>query len=161
MNVSSKTLKWLLRFYPPLFFQRIWVIKFGEDFKWVEVKINKSFININYNKTLFGGTIFSASDPFYAILFDQVLSKKGFKTRVWLKSAHIQYLKPGNSDLHFTVKITDQEIAEAEQKLRIEGKFIKTFPIEIYNKEGVLCALVQNEVYVRNLHVGEQSTVAY
>ena len=79
MNVSPKTLKWLLRFYPPLFFQRIWVVKFGEDFTWVEVKINKSILNINYNKTLFGGTIFSASDPFYAILFDQILQKKGFK----------------------------------------------------------------------------------
>lgn len=161
MNVSPKTLKWILRIYPPLFFQRIWVVNFGDDFKWVEVKINKSIFNINYNKTLFGGTIFSASDPFYAILFDQILQKKGFKTRVWLKSAHIQYLKPGNTDLHFKISIDDKEIAEAEQQLKTEGKFIKTYPIEMYNKDGVLCALVQNEVYVRNLHIGEQPTIAY
>lgn len=161
MNVSPKTLKWILRFYPPLFFQRIWVVKFGEDFKCVEVKINKSFMNINYNKTLFGGTIFSASDPFYAILFDQIFKKKGFKTRVWLKSAHIQYLKPGNTDLHFKITINDSDIAEAQQQLNTEGKFVKTYPIEMYNKEGVLCALVQNEVYLRNLRIGEQPTIAY
>ncbi len=161
MNVNSKTLKWLLRFYPPLFFQRIWVIKFADDFRWVKVKINKSLLNINYNRTLFGGTIFSASDPFYAILFDQILQQKGYKTRVWLKSAHIQYLKPGNTDLYFEINITDEDIAEAEQKLNTEGKFIKTYPIEMYNKEGILCALVQNEVYVRNLHHGEHSTIAY
>lgn len=161
MNVSPKSLKWLLRFYPPLFFQRIWVIKFEPDFKGVEVKINKSFFNINYNKTLFGGTIFSASDPFYAILFDQILRKKGYKTRVWLKSAHIQYLKPGNTDLRFKISISNLEIEEAEHKLKTEGKFIKTFPIEMYNKDGVLCALVQNEVYVRNLHSGEHTTIAY
>ncbi len=161
MNVSPNSLKWLLRFYPPLFFQRIWVVKFAKDFKWVEVKINKSLLNINYNKTLFGGTIFSASDPFFAIMFDQILRKKGFKTRVWLKSAHIQYLKPGNTDLRFKISINDKEIAEAEQQLKTEGKFIKTFPIEMYNKEGVLCALVQNEVYVRNLHLGEHSSVSY
>lgn len=161
MNVSPTSLKWILRFYPPLFFQRIWVLKFAEDFKWVEVKINKSLININYNKTLFGGTIFSASDPFYAILFDQILRKKGYKTRVWLKSAHIQYLKPGNTNLRFKISISDTAIAEAEEKLKSEGKFVKTFPVEIYNKDGVLCALVQNEVYVRNLHLGEQSTIAY
>lgn len=161
MNVSPKSLKWILRFYPPLFFQRIWVVKFADDFKWVEVKVNKSFININYNRTLFGGTIFSASDPFYAILFDQILGKKGYKTRVWLKSAHIQYLKPGNTDLHFKIVITDLEIAEAEQQLKTEGKFVKTYPIEMYNNEGVLCALVQNEVYLRNLHLGEEATIAY
>ncbi|HET8830334.1 MAG TPA: DUF4442 domain-containing protein [Pelobium sp.] len=161
MNISPKSLKWLLRFYPPLFFQRIWVVKFAKDFKCVEVKINKSFININYNKTLFGGTIFSASDPFYAILFDQILRKKGFKTRVWLKSAHIQYLKPGNTDLRFKISISDFDIAEAEQQLKTDGKFIKTFPIEMYNKEGVLCALVQNEVYIRNLHSGEHTSISY
>lgn len=161
MTVTPKTLKWILRFYPPLFFQRIWVVKFADDFKSVEVKVNKSFININYNRTLFGGTIFSASDPFYAILFDQILRKKGFKTRVWLKSAHIQYLKPGNTDLRFTIKIEDSEIAEAEQQLNTEGKFVKTYPIEMYNKEGILCALVQNEVYIRNLHHGEHQTIAY
>ena len=161
MDVNPKTLKWLLRFYPPLFFQGIWVVKFGNDFKSVEVKINKSIFNINYNKTLFGGTIFSASDPFYAILFDQILRRKGFKTRVWLKSAHIQYLKPGNTDLRFKITVDDHEIAEAEQLLKTEGKFIKTYPIEMYNKEGILCALVQNEVYVRNLHIGEHATIAY
>lgn len=161
MNVKPKTLKWLLRFYPPLLFQRIWVVKFSTGFKGVEVKINKSLFNINYNKTIFGGTIFSASDPFYAILFDQILSKKGFKTRVWLKSAHIQYLKPGNTDLYFKINITDADIEEAENALKSVGKFIKTYPIEIYNKQKVLCALVQNEVYVRNLHIGEVQTIAY
>ncbi|WP_017257581.1 DUF4442 domain-containing protein [Pedobacter arcticus] len=161
MNVSPNTLKWLLRFYPPLFFQRIWVVKFGEDFRSVEVKINKSILNINYNKTLFGGTIFSASDPFYAILFDQILQKRGFKTKVWLKSAHIRYLKPGNTTLRFKINIVPEDIFEAEQQLKAGEKFIKTYPIEMYNEAGVLCAVVQNEVYVRNLHIGEKQSIAY
>lgn len=161
MNVKPNTLKWLLRFYPPLFFQRIWVLHFGDDFKSVTVKINRSILNINYNKTLFGGSIFSASDPFYALLFDQILRRKGFKTRVWLKSAHIQYLKPGNTDLQFTIRISDEEIALAQEQLNTVGKFVKSYPIEMYNKDGVLCALVQNEVYVRNLRLGEKESVAY
>lgn len=161
MNVSATTLKWALRFYPPLFFQRIWVKNFGPDFKSVEVKINLSLFNKNYNSTIFGGTIFSASDPFYAILFDQILRRKGFKTRVWLKSASIQYLKPGNTDLYFKISISDEEINEAEQALTHQGKFIKTFPMEIFNTRGELCALVNNEVYVRNLFHGETNTIAY
>ncbi len=161
MQVNSKTLKWLLRFYPPLFFQGIWIVGFDKEFRWVKVKIIKTFFNINYNKTLFGGTIFSASDPFYAILFDQILTRKGFKIRVWLKSAHIQYLKPGNSNLYFRIHIAETEVYEAEHLLKTVGKFVKTYPIEILNEKGELCALVQNEVYVRNLHKGEQETIAY
>jgi len=161
MNVSATTLKWALRFYPPLFFQRIWVQQFADDFKSVKVKINHSLFNKNYNKTIFGGTIFSASDPFYAILFDQILRRKGFKTRVWLKSASIQYLKPGSTDLFFKVVISDEEIAEAETALTTIGKFVKTFPMEIVNTKGEICALVNNEVYVRNLYHGETNTIAY
>lgn len=137
--------------YPPLLFQRIWVIGFAEDFKSVEVKISKSLFNKNYNGTIFGGTIFSAGDPFYAILFDQTFKKMGYNTIAWLKSAHIQYLKPGNSDLFFKVEITDQDIHEAQIALDSVGKFVKTFKIEIKNKVGEICAIIQNEVYVRNL----------
>lgn len=161
MKVSANTLKWALRFYPPLFFQRIWVLNFGVDFKSVEVKINKSLFNTNYNKSIFGGTIFSATDPFYALLFDQLLRIRGFKTRVWLKSASILYLKPGRTDLYFKIILSDEDVAEAGVALVEIGKFIKTYKIEIYNKQGELCATAENEVYVRNLFHGENQTIAY
>lgn len=161
MLVSENVLKWAMRLYPPLLCQRIWVIRFEKDFRGVEVKINHSFLNRNYNKSIFGGTIFAASDPFYAILFDQVLQRRGFKTRVWLKSAQIDYLKPGRSSLYFKIKISEEDLVKAEQLLRETGKYIHSFPLEIYNKQGELCAKVQNEIYIRNLHKGEKDIVAY
>lgn len=151
MNVSANILKWTLRIYPPLLFQRIWVIGFSKDFRSVKVKINKSLFNKNYNGSIFGGTIFCAGDPFYAILFDQTFKKKGYKTVAWLKSAHIQYIKPGNSDLFFNAEITEEDIDEAQIALDQIGKFIKTFEIKIKNKKGEVCALIQNEIYIRNL----------
>ena len=150
-----------MRFYPPLFFQRIWVKKFHKDFKGVEVKISKSLLNTNYNNSIFGGTIFSASDPFYALLFDQVLLRRGYKIRVWLKSAQISYLKPGHSNLYFKIVLTDEDISEAETALKTVGKFVKSFPMEITARDGMVCARVLNEVYVRNLYKGEEETVAY
>lgn len=161
MLVSENTLKWVMRFYPPLFFQRIWVQKFDKGFTGAHVKISKSFININYNSSIFGGTIFSASDPFYALLFDQILQRKGIKCRVWLKSAGIQYLKPGRTNLYFKISLTPEDINEAETTLKTVGKFVKSFPLEIYNKDGLLCATVNNEVYIRNLFRGEEHTIAY
>ncbi len=161
MLVSENTLKWAMRFYPPLFFQRIWVKRFEKNFLGVEVKISHSFLNRNYNRSIFGGTIFAASDPFFAILFDQVLQRRGLKTRVWLKSASIQYLKPGRSDLFFKIELTEADLKEAEMALHDSGKFVKTFPMEIFDQNGQLCAKVQNQVYIRNLYKGEQDIVAY
>lgn len=150
-----------MRFYPPLFFQRIWVRQFDQGFTGVHVSISKSFLNSNYNNSIFGGTIFSASDPFYALLFDQILQRKGYKVRVWLKSANIQYMKPGRTNLHFKISLTEADIKEAEQALSTVGKFVKAFPLEILNSKGELCASVINEVYVRNLFSGEERTIAY
>jgi len=161
MIVSENMLKWAMRFYPPLFFQRIWVIKFDKGFTGVHVKISKSFLNVNYNRTIFGGTIFSASDPFFALLFDQILQRRGLKCRVWLRSAEIRYLKPGATNLYFTISLSEQQIKEAETILITEGKFVKAYPMNIFSSEGLLCATVINEVYIRNLYKGEEQTIAY
>jgi len=162
MKVSESTLKWVMRLYPPLLFQRIWVQKFHKDFKGVDVKITHSILNRNYNSTIFGGTIYAASDPFYALLFDQIFRRKGYKTRVWLKSASIDYIKPGRTSLYFQIQLTDDDIENARVLLNTVGKFVQKFPIEVVDKNGQVCARVTNEVYVRNLkYNNEQPTVAY
>ena len=48
---------------------RIKIVSIKEGFKGCRVKIKKSFLNRNMNGTIFGGALFSASDPFYAILY--------------------------------------------------------------------------------------------
>lgn len=151
MTLSENSLKWLMRLYPPMFFQRIWVRKIHKNFMGVDIKINRSLFTTNLGNSIFGGTIFSATDPFYALLFGQILRRKGYKITVWLKSAQIQYIKPGRTDLYYTIQITTSMIDEAEQILRQEGKFVKAYPIEIFDKDGELCAAALNEIYIRDL----------
>jgi hypothetical protein len=152
MQVSENLLKWVMRFYPPLFFQRIWVIKFDEGFRGVQVRIRKSIWNTNYNGSIFGGTIFAAADPFYPILYYQVFSHKGYKIKGWAKSSEIKFLKPGATHLYFTIRLDEAEITETETILNTTGKYTKAYPIEIYDKNGVNVASVMNEIYLRNLN---------
>jgi hypothetical protein len=151
MLVSENALKWAMRLYPPLLFQGIWTQKFDKGFRGVQVKICKSILNRNYNGTIFGGTIFSAADPFYAILFHQILKRKGYTIKLWIKHATIDYLKPGNCPLYIQISISDENINEALHGLDNEGKFIKTFPVRITNKDGVVYAMVHNEIYIRKI----------
>ena len=140
-----------MRLYPPLLFQRIWVIKFEKGFRGVYVKINKILFNTNFNNSIFGGTIFSAADPFYPILFHQLLTSKGYDMITWSKSSEIQYYKPGRTDLYFKISISDDEIAGCEHILNSVGKYVKSYYIDIYDKKGEVCVSLMNEVYVRNL----------
>lgn len=149
MKVSENTIKWLMCLYPPMLLQRIWVQKIHKGFKGADIKINRSLFTSNFGKTIFGGTIFSATDPFYAILFGQILKHKGYNITVWLKSASIQYLKPGRTDLYYSIFITEEMINEVESELNNKGVFVKTYPIEVYSKNGELCAVAKNEIYIR------------
>src|SRR5690606_20713731 len=152
MKLSPSSLKWVLRTYPPFVFQRIWVNKIYDNFRGAEVKIYKSFLNINSNKTVFGGTIFSALDPMHSILLDQLFKQKGLKKMVaWLKSAKIDYLKPGTTDLTYRIQLDEDEINEAFETIKKNGKVIKTFTTEVFDMKGVKCAVCQNEIYIRDL----------
>jgi acyl-coenzyme A thioesterase PaaI-like protein len=151
MAVSEGVLKWAMRIYPPLLFQRIWVVGFDKGYRGVEVRIKKSFLNRNYNKSIFGGTLFAAADPFYPLLFHQLFIKKGYRLKVWSKSATIKYLKPSLTDLNFRIKLSEEEISIAENILNTTGKYTAHHPIDIYDKDGDICVSLMNEVYVRNL----------
>ncbi len=137
--------------YPPMLFQRIWVKKIHKDFRGADVKINRSVFTTNFGRSIFGGTIFSAADPFYALLFGQLMKRRNFKVTVWLKSAQINYVKPGRTDLHYTIRISEEMVDEVDQALKQQGKFVKIYPIEIFDTRGELCATATNEVYLRNL----------
>lgn len=151
MTLTPTSLKWLLRLYPPFLFQRIWVQRVLKDFAGIDVKIYKSFLNINSNRTVFGGTMFAALDPIHPLLMDQVFKSRGMRhTIAWLKSAQIDYLKPGHTSLQFSVRLNPAEIDEAFATIQREGKVIRTFTTEIFDKNGVVCALSRNEVYIRD-----------
>lgn len=151
MTLTPTSLKWLLRLYPPFLFQRIWVRRVLEDFGGIDVTIYKSILNINSNRTVFGGTIFAALDPIHSLLLDQIFKSRGMhRTVAWLKSAQIEYLKPGQTNLHLSVRLSPEEIEDAYTAIQREGKIIRTFTTEVFDKNGVLCALSHNEIYIRD-----------
>src|SRR6478735_466710 len=148
MIVSERALKWIMCLYPPLLFQRIWVVGFDKGFRGVNVKVSKSLFNKNFNGSIFGGTIFAAADPFYPVLFDRVLNTDGNKLKIWSKSSRIDFLKPAHSSLSFYIKLTDSDIEMALKALNTTGKYENVFPIAIYNTNNEVCAHVMNEVYI-------------
>lgn len=114
--------------------------------------IYKSWLNINANRTIFGGTIFSAIDPFYPVLLDQYFRQKGIRRTVaWLKTAHIDYIKPGRRNLHIQIRLDETMLTDALRHVRSEGKVVRTFRTEVFDTDGIRCAVAHNEIYIRDL----------
>lgn len=160
MKLSTRTARWMLNLFPPLFFNRIYTIYISKDFMEARVKINKSLLNRNINGTIFGGTIFSAADPYYALMFWQIFAQKGISVQTWLKSAQIDYKKPGATSLFLHFKLQPEDIVEAEKSLEEQGKFVKFYTVEILNRQQEICAIAHTEVYIRKISTPGQKELS-
>jgi hypothetical protein len=150
MQVPKFLLRFVLNIFPPLLFNRIVLKEISDDFMQMKVVLRRSLFNINFHKTIFGGSIFSACDPYFPTMYYHIFTNKGRKLIIWLKAAEIQYLKPADSTLKLHFKITKDEIQLAEETLNEKGKFEIWHTIEAINKKGVVCARAKMQVYLRD-----------
>ena len=87
INFERTTIKWILNLFPPLLFNRISIKSISEDFKQVHVQIRYSWMNKNFNRTIFGGTISSAIDPTYQQCIGISFQEKNYLWRFGQKAS--------------------------------------------------------------------------
>ena len=120
----------------------------SSDFKEINVILKKSIFNINYYKSIYGGSIFSACDPYFPIMYYHIFKNR--KLIVWVKSAEINYIKPAYSSLKLNFKIQDSQIKEIEQGLLKDGKHEIINEVKAISLENVICAEAKITVYLRD-----------
>ena len=148
--LRRKTLQFILNIFPPLFFNRIILKKVSEDYTYMKVKIRRSILNINFHKTIFGGSIFSACDPYFPTMYYNIFEQKNRKLEIWLKSANIKYKRPATTHLFLEFKISEDDIKTAELELDGNGKYETWHKVEAINKKGIVCAEAEMLVYLRD-----------
>ncbi|MES2837995.1 MAG: DUF4442 domain-containing protein [Bacteroidota bacterium] len=149
MAYSAFTGKWIMNLYPPLLFNRVVTKRISKDFKEVDVVIKKSWINKNLQGSIFGGTLFSAADPFYAMMYWNIFAHRKVKMEAWVRHIEGDYSKPSNTNMYLQFRITDAEILEAEQSVERDGKFKKFHTIELKNEQGEVCVSFKILVIIR------------
>ena len=85
-DLKPKELKRMLNLWFPFLLNRISIILISDDFYHMQVCLKHSFWNRNPNKSIWGGSIASAMDPFFPILMKQLLLRKGLVTDFYSKA---------------------------------------------------------------------------
>ena len=150
MQLPKFLLKPVLNLFPPLLFNRIVLKEISDDFLEMKVVLRRALFNMNFHKTIFGGSIFSACDPYFPTMYYHIFANKKRKLIVWIKSAEIQYLHPADSSLKIHFKITEKDILLAEKTLDEKSKFEIWHTVEAINKKGIVCAIAKMQVYLRD-----------
>jgi hypothetical protein len=149
MAYSAFTAKWIMRLYPPLLFNRIVVKHISNDFKTVTVHIKKSLLNRNLQGSIFGGTLFSAADPFYPLMYWNIFSHRGQALQAWVRFTEGDYKLPATTDMLLNFNISDDDIAEAEKAIAEHGRFKKFHTVAIKNKKEETCVEFRILVYMK------------
>jgi len=124
------------------------VVFISEDFLQIKIKLPFSYKNANYVNTIFGGSMFSAVDPFP---MTQLMNLIGDDYVVWDKSAEIYFRRPAKENLYADFIYTIGEINEIKQKVQEQNEFeiVKTTKLTNKDKSIVYCE-VHKRVYIAN-----------
>jgi acyl-coenzyme A thioesterase PaaI-like protein len=136
----------MLNFWPPFLFSGITVLEVSKDFRHAKVRLKKKMLTSNYVGTLFGGSLFAMTDPFYMVM---VLKNLGKDYIVWDKRSEIEYVSPGKTTVYAEFNLADVDLAEIKQEVALSGKYLRWFEVEIKSADGTVVAIVKKQIYVR------------
>jgi len=145
---------WLYRlgfnFFPAFRATGARVIYISEDRRKLRIKLPLNFRTRNVHGTLFGGAMYAATDPLYAILVKVAL---GPGYIIWDKAGAIRYKKPGRSTLYAECSLSDAQVASMCKRLEAEPSIDLNYEIELLDEHGVVHAVVQKTIYAARKEV--------
>ena len=112
----------------------------------VDVEMKLRFWNRNYVGTHYGGSLYSMADPFYMLMLMENLGRDYI---VWDKAASIRFRKPGKGRVKAEFRLSEAQLDEIREKLKLQEKYEPTFMVEVKDEAGEVVAEVQKVLHIR------------
>lgn len=135
-----------MNLWPPFLFSGIRVEHLGDDWRSARVRLTRSPLTSNYVGTLFGGSIFAMTDPFWMLL---IMRNLGGGYVVWDKAAEVEFVSPGRSSVTATFELTDEVLDELRAAAEGGAKVLRWFSTDVVADDGTVVARVRKQIYVR------------
>ncbi|HEX5802135.1 MAG TPA: DUF4442 domain-containing protein [Azospira sp.] len=121
------------------------IVHISRDMKRIVVRLPLRRATRNGAGTLFGGSLYSATDPIFALLLAVHL---GPDYIVWDKAAAIRYRKPGREALTAEFVVSDSEIAAVRAEVARNGACDRSFTTAFVDRHGTVHTEIDKTVYV-------------
>ncbi len=144
-SLKSWWFRTLMNWYPMYFGTGGTIIFWAADSTEVHLRLRLNLWTYNYVGTIFGGNIFSASDPFYMLMLFRSL---GPSFVVWDKSASIKFKKPARATLFAKLEVTCLVLEDIKTRVKEHGHTTYDFLIQWVDKAGEVHAEIQRHCYI-------------
>lgn len=143
---SPKALATGMSLWPPFLGAGIRVQEISPDWRRVRVSIRARPWTSNYVGTVFGGTMLSATDPFWMLI---LMKNLGSEYTVWDRQVEARFRRPGRGHLYARFEMDEATLEELRHAAQSGERVLRWFDTEITDGDGALVATVRREVYLK------------
>lgn len=121
------------------------ITKVSKDLYDVSVEIPLNYKNRNYAGSIFGGSLFAATDPIYMIQLIYIL---GDDYVVWDKAATIRYKRPARQKAYAQFLFSQQEIESIKEQIISHQEIVITKQLNLIGANGDVFAELDKTIYI-------------
>jgi acyl-coenzyme A thioesterase PaaI-like protein len=144
--MSPRLLRWGMNLWPPFRGAGIRVRHISDDWSEARVELRQGLLNRNFVGTHYGGSLFSMTDPFYALM---LMHRLGKQYLVWDQAASIDFVSPGRGRVAAVFSLGEERVETIRRQASGGQKVLPQFDVEIKDEAGALVARVRKTLYVR------------
>jgi acyl-coenzyme A thioesterase PaaI-like protein len=144
-NFKSKIRRLAFNLFPAIRGTGVWVSFISEDWRELHIRLPLSWRTRNYVGTVFGGSIYASTDPFYMLQLMKILGKEYV---VWDKAANIKFKRPIKKTVYTRFLITDKILKEIKEKVEQHGSYTIDLPVLLQDKQEVIYAEIIKTIYI-------------
>ena len=120
------------------------------DFHEVHIKIPSNWKTRNHMGITWGGGLYSALDPIYAVMLYKIL---GAQYRVIDRTASIHFKRPVKTTLFARFRLSPQELKGIQTDLQTKPKLTRNYAINLVDKYDVVHASCEKELCILPLQL--------
>jgi len=128
------------------------VVSISDDFRRLRVRLKLNWRTRNLVGTIYGGSMYAATDPFYMLMVIRIL---GSGYVVWDKGCTIRFKKPARETTFADFHIDDEMLAQVHQTVDRDGEGTFTWPLALKGASGAVYAEFDKVLYVAKKDVYE------
>lgn len=141
--------KWFMALYPPLLVNGVRAVRVAPTYQHVRVKLAKTWLNTNFNGSIFGGTLAAAFDPWLGVMYWQILTHRGVHALVVNLSLKVEFKRPAVSRVWMDFTVTDAEVEAALASLAERGKHVVPYTVQALDRQGTCIAQAEVVLHIR------------
>lgn len=155
MNIKNNAFltRWLVNFLPCIRRTGGRVIYISKDFHELTVRLKLTWRTRNIMGTIFGGSMYASTDPFYMIMLMQIL---GENYVVWDKGCSFRFKRPAKETIYAKFKITPEMLKTVMEQVEAQGEHTFTWPLEYKNEKGDVFVEFEKMLYVAKKEVYDE-----